>query len=86
MAAHAHSLSCRELLDFLADYLEGDLAPGVRGSFERHLAVCVDCRRYLAEYAQTIHIARNAFEPRDAELENVPEELVAAILASRDAP
>ncbi len=47
-------ISCREVLDFLAAYLDGELVPGVRTDFERHLARCPACVGYLESYRETI--------------------------------
>jgi anti-sigma factor RsiW len=78
-----YDISCREVLDFLAAYLDGELAPEVRADFEHHLTLCPACTDYLASYRATILLSRDAYgvdEPPPAE---VPEELVEAILASR---
>ena len=76
-------LTCRELIDFLAAYLDGELAPGPRAAFEAHLSRCPACVDYLASYRETIRLGKKACEP-DAELPaDVPSELVDAILAAR---
>ena len=74
-------ISCRELIDFILDYLEGDLEPQQRFEFERHLAVCRSCRAYLQTYQATLELEKMVRVPRD--LSEVPEDLVEAILASR---
>ena len=74
-------ITCRELIDFIADYLDGALAADARFDFERHLAVCPSCRAYLASYAATIRASREAMAADDAP--ELPEELVQAILGSR---
>ena len=77
-------MTCRELADFIADYLSGDLAPAARAGFVRHLELCVNCRRYLAGYEETIRLGRQAFADEDAAVPHeVPEELVRAILDAR---
>jgi len=77
-------MTCREFADFIADYLTGELPPAVHAAFEHHLDVCINCRRYLKSYEETITLGRRAFEDEDALLPAViPEELVQAILASR---
>jgi anti-sigma factor RsiW len=72
------------LADFIGDYLAGELVPNQRTSFENHLVVCENCRRYLAQYQQSIELGRLAFQDPDAAVpEDVPDDLVRAILFSR---
>ena len=76
--------TCRELIDFLADYREGLLGPTERASFDRHLARCPDCVAYLESYERTAALARLAAGSPDAEPPgDVPAELVAAVLSAR---
>jgi anti-sigma factor RsiW len=76
-------LTCRELLDFLAAYLDDELPPAERAVFDRHLGVCPDCVKYLESYRETVRLGKQAFAA-EAELPGeVPEELVSAILAAR---
>jgi anti-sigma factor RsiW len=72
-------MTCRDLTDFLAAYLSRDLAPDVQAAFERHLALCANCRRFLQQYEQTVAAGRAACGRDD---EPVPDELVRAILSS----
>jgi len=77
-------MTCRELAEFLADYLSGEIPADVRTVFEDHLSRCSNCRNYLASYRITIELGRRAFEEVDAEVPaDVPDDLVRAILASR---
>ena len=77
-------LTCRELDAFIADYLSGELPAPVKAVFERHLDVCVNCRRYLTSYAETVKLGKHAFEDEDEGVPpDVPEELVKAILVAR---
>lgn len=76
-------LSCRELIDFLSDYLEDELPDEQRLRFEEHLSVCPDCVRYLDGYRTTASLASRAFDPDGPLPESVPEELIAGILAAR---
>jgi anti-sigma factor RsiW len=73
-------MTCLEIADFLFDYLSGELAADVRRRFERHLALCSNCRAYLATYRATIRLARAATAPSTAPA--VPAELMAAIVDS----
>ena len=77
-------MTCREFADFLADYLSGELSPGARAQFERHLEVCPNCVAYLSNYRDTIVLGRMAMAGDDAAVPtDVPEDLIKAILASR---
>jgi anti-sigma factor RsiW len=80
-------VTCREFAEFIADYLAGDLPAPHRQEFDRHLARCANCARYLDGYRRTIEMSQSAFEPGDATLPaDVPEELVKAILRARRSP
>lgn len=79
-------LTCQACADFLAEYLNGELTPEVRTSFETHLDRCRNCRAYLEQYAAVIKAGQTACE-RENQLasEAMPEELVRAILeATKD--
>jgi anti-sigma factor RsiW len=77
-------LTCRDVVEFLMDYLDHDLEPAQRDIFEAHLAHCDRCVAYIRSYEQTVRCGRQAFDrldqPADAQL---PAELVDAILAAR---
>ena len=74
-------MTCRELADFIVDYVAGELPRDVCDPFERHLAICVDCETYLRQYAATIEAARRTFAHETAgRPPEMPEELVRAIL------
>ena len=73
-------ITCRELIDFLDDYIDGQLEPESRESFERHLRVCPSCRAYLASYRDTISLARGIVD--DVPIEDIPPELLTTVLAT----
>lgn len=75
-------IRCEELIAFLDDYLDDALPPARRAEFERHLAVCASCVAYLASYRETIRLAKAAAEAPELRVEDVPAELVNAVLAS----
>jgi anti-sigma factor RsiW len=80
-------MTCRELADFLDGYAAGDLPAGVRSAFEHHLAVCVNCVRYLEQYKLSIELGRRAFDASDGDVPtDVPEDLVRAISAALRSP
>lgn len=78
------SLDCRELVEFLMDYVADELAAERRAAFDRHLSGCSPCHTYLRSYEATIRAGKRLFECESAALPpDVPEGLVQAILASR---
>ena len=77
-------MKCREFVEFIADYLAGEMPAGTREQFEDHLRRCVNCRAYLSNYQDTIELGRRAFDNEQADVPaDVPTELVRAILESR---
>lgn len=76
-------MTCRELDDFLLDYVGGDLPEDVRREFDSHLRVCPACVDYVQTYRVSIRIGKAAFAGDGEVPAEVPEELVRAILAAR---
>lgn len=77
-------MTCREFVDFLMEYLSGELSVREQDEFERHLMECPDCSTYLRSYQETITLGKAVFaDPNASVPKEVPEELVQAILASR---
>ena len=73
-------ITCRQLIGFIADYIDGALDDVALSDFERHLANCRSCRAYLETYRQTTKVARLLLDT-DEKVEDVPEELIQTILA-----
>jgi len=73
------TIVCREVIAFLDDYVAGALAAERRREFDRHLAICISCVAYLRSYRITIRAAKAAHSP---EIEDVPADVIAAILAT----
>jgi anti-sigma factor RsiW len=77
-------ITCQELIDFLHLYLDGELPAERRGEFDRHLSACDSCVRYIETYKTTVLLGRATFRDPAAPVgPEVPEELVAAILAAQ---
>lgn len=77
-------MTCREFADFMMDYLSDELPTESRAVFEHHLSLCINCRRYLTSYRETVKLGKRAFEEDDASVPSqVPDDLVKAILAAR---
>lgn len=75
--------TCQHVLDYLTEYLEGNLPPNERARLDEHLAACPPCVAYLRNLKSTIELTRHACKD-DPALAPIPEELVQAILAARD--
>jgi len=77
-------ITCRELIEFLHLYLEGELPPDRVAEFERHLSVCDSCVHYLETYRETVALGRAAcLDPDAPAAQEAPEELVMAVLSAR---
>ena len=78
-------ISCREFEGFVIAYFEGELPRRQKAIFELHLKVCRECRDYLAAYRRTIEVSKRAFDRPDSNVpEEVPEDLIKAIMAARN--
>ena len=61
--------SCKELVDLMADYLEGQLDPEVARDLDQHLADCPPCLNFLKTYRATSRLIR------EIACEDIPPEL-----------
>jgi anti-sigma factor RsiW len=78
-------MTCQELTEFIASYLDGELPDEQRRVFDRHLSVCPDCCHYLDAYRKTIDLTKSTYVEPAVLREQMPDALVQAILrASRD--
>ncbi len=80
-------MTCKELIRFLDDYLDGTLSPAQRDVFEQHLAACIDCTNYLRSYRITLALGKAAYRTENDQTlpADVPDDLIQAILAARTA-
>jgi anti-sigma factor (TIGR02949 family) len=76
-------VTCREVADFLMEYLEGRLNDREREVFDAHLHACPGCVRYLDTYRETVRLGKSLCGSNDEVPENVPDALVQAILSAR---
>lgn len=78
-------MTCREVAEFLMDYLDGALLREPLDVFEAHLAVCRECRDYLKSYQVAVELARMTMHSGGDAANPLPPELIAAVLAARKA-
>ena len=77
-------MKCSDVITtFLAEYVDGTLPPHTRADFEHHLDVCASCVAYLRTYRETMAMAAAAGRAPRIGLQDLPEELVSAILQVR---
>ncbi len=81
---HDPSVTCREVIEFLGEYIEGRLTVDVLDEFQRHLGECPCCVNYLDAYRRVILLGKTADCSHDPTLgESAPPALVEAIRAAR---
>jgi len=80
-------IDCENLEKFLIDFLEGELPAKTELSFLQHIEECEHCDAYLQGYKKTISLSKAAFaESESVEQNNMPEQLMNAILAVHNKP
>ncbi len=75
-------ISCEQFEDFILAYLDDGLSTRQKTVFEMHLKLCRECRDYLAAYRASMELAKSIADP---DLAEVPEDLIKAVVAARDA-
>jgi hypothetical protein len=77
-------ITCREFDDFVLRYLDDDLTIPQKTVFELHMRICRECRDYLAAYQRAMELGKSVLpSPDDPLPDDVPEDLVKAILSAR---
>lgn len=72
-------MTCKDLIEFLSDYLAGEIPPDQRAHFEKHLAACGACRNYLDSFRRTVAAGKAC---ASGDCSDIPEDLVQAILSA----
>ena len=79
-------MTCREMVDFLMDYANGELPPEQASVFEEHLDLCPPCLDYLDSYRTTVRLGKEVcLAPDGPPPDDAPPELIEAILVARSA-
>ncbi len=79
-------LTCKEFDDFMVDYFGGGLPLWQKYMCWLHLKMCRECANFIQQYHRVIALEQNAFDSPDSAVpDSVPEELVKAALAHRNA-
>lgn len=76
-------MTCREFIEFLMSYVDEELPADQRVEFDRHVRICPSCSAYLESYKKTLAMERELCADRGDVPQDVPEDLVRAILAAK---
>lgn len=76
-------MTCQDVVEFLMQYLDDELPPEQKEVLQKHLSTCPPCRQYLNSYQETIRLGTAALCGEDAICQEIPEDLVQAILQAR---
>ena len=77
-------MNCREFVDFLMAYLDGELPDEQRTTFDAHMGDCPACVRYLDSYRETVRLGKCLCDDPDGPAPaDAPEPLVRAIIEAR---
>jgi anti-sigma factor RsiW len=69
-------MTCKELVELISDYLEGNIDDPTRERLERHLAECDGCTNAMTQFRETIKVTGHITE------EQVPEQQRDELLAT----
>ena len=56
------ALTCKEVLVYLNDYIDGETAPELKAEMDAHFQQCRLCRRLLQSCRKTISLLRKAHQ------------------------
>lgn len=73
-------LTCREVSEFLMEYVGDTLEADVHTIFETHVHGCPNCETFLIQYRETIAAGQLACS--DTGVVDCPEDLVQAVIAA----
>jgi anti-sigma factor (TIGR02949 family) len=58
----AHDENCRDFLDLLSDYVDGDLQEDLCADIEQHMRDCENCRIVIDTLRKTVYLYRSTSE------------------------
>ena len=80
------TMTCREVRDYLVDYLAGDLAPQEREELERHMQGCSHCADHVDASRHALHVSRAALNDLAAPSpDDGPDALLQAVMGMKPA-
>lgn len=81
-------ISCRDFMDEIGNYLEGDLAEDIRRRLEAHLAHCTTCTIICDSARKTIQVVTDSesFDLTDDAFRPLAEGIMSRIRQSQSEP
>ena len=58
-------ICCKECIELLHDYLDGELSPKIKASLEDHFADCPPCIAFVNTYKSTTRLCKNTLKIKD---------------------
>ena len=58
-------ICCKECIELLHDYLEGELNPEINASLEEHLADCPPCVAFVNTYKSVTRLCKTTLQSKD---------------------
>ena len=52
--------NCKDSIDKLLEYLDGEVSPEVKQNLEQHFQGCTPCEEFLKQYRETAPLCRKA--------------------------
>ena len=84
MTAQRSEMTCREFVELIPAYRDGELSSDDRRSFSQHTRECARCSDYLRGYELTVSAAlRSREDSADGNETVMPESLVRRIMGLR---
>lgn len=57
--SHAGEMTCKEMVEHLSDYLDGDLDAALKETIEAHGGECPPCRAFIRTLRRTVEAVRS---------------------------
>ena len=74
-------MKCKDFVDHICDYLEGNLSEAERATFEKCLESDPCCQRYFASYQLALRLGQSVCQcPKTNPESPLPEDIVSSIL------
>ena len=79
--SHEHPMSCREMAEYLSDYLDGELSTSLSAVIEAHRGECPPCRAFVRTLEKSVGLVRA--QPREPLPPGLKKKLLEALRRSQ---